>query len=162
MLPSGWARLRTHFFSTPMNLSKGNMLCRNTGPRISISFTRCTRRCVIMLKNDGGNISSNPTRHCTTSFCSFVRLSGSIIFWEIALRKAHSFMMVNRTFSGRIPCSTMGRSSVICTRQSWDFRFVNFFSYKFRISFTYDEYSDGTLTLLKHSNMLSFSSLLRV
>ena len=53
MLPSGRAQLWTHFFSTHMNLSKGNMLCRNTGPRISISFTRCTRRCVIMLKNDG-------------------------------------------------------------------------------------------------------------
>jgi hypothetical protein len=40
MLPSGLAHLRTYFFKTPMNLSKGNILCRNTGPRMEISSTR--------------------------------------------------------------------------------------------------------------------------
>jgi hypothetical protein len=93
-----------------MNLSKGNILCRNTHPRISISLTRWTRICVIILKNDGGNINSKPTRHCTTSFCSFIRLFGSITFWEIVSRKAHSFTMVNRTFSGRMPRNATGRS----------------------------------------------------
>ena len=133
MLPSGRARLRTHFLSTPMNLSNGNMLCRNTSPRISISFTRCTRRCVMMLKKDGGNISSKPTRHCTTSFCNFIKFSGSIIFYETALRKAHIFTMVNR--------------------KSWDLRFVNFFSAKFKIPFILDEYPDGTF-ILRRQNLL--------
>jgi len=71
-------------------------------------------------------------------------------------------MMVNRTFSGKIPHSTSVRSIVISTWQSSDFRFVNFFFAKFRISFILDDYPDGTLILLKHSNMLSNSSLLRV
>src|SRR3954471_15883363 len=40
MLPSGLGRLCTYFFKTLMNLSKGNILCRNTGPRMAISSTR--------------------------------------------------------------------------------------------------------------------------
>ena len=31
--------LRTYFFNTAMNLSKGNILCRKTGPKIVISVT---------------------------------------------------------------------------------------------------------------------------
>src|SRR6185436_18705980 len=46
--------------------------------------------------------------------------------------------------------------------RSWDLRFVNFFSAKFKIPFILDEYPDGTFILLKQSNMVSFSSLLRV
>ena len=38
MLPSGRARLRTHFLNTPVNLSNGNMLCRNTGPSSGLRF----------------------------------------------------------------------------------------------------------------------------
>jgi hypothetical protein len=162
MLPSGWAWLRTYFFSTAMDLSKGNILCRNIVSRISISLTRWTRRCVIMWKNDGGNINSKPTRHYTILFCSCMRLPRSIILWEIALRKAHTFTMVNQTFSSRISRNATRRSWVKSTWQSWDFSFVNFFSSIFRIPFIFEEYPDGTLILLKHSNMLSFSSLLRV
>ena len=74
------------------------------------------------------------------------------------MRKAHSFTMVNRMLSGRIPRSTTGRNSVISTWQSWDLRFVNFFSVKFKIPFILDEYSDGTFILFKQSNMSSFCS----
>src|SRR6185312_833478 len=63
--------------------------------------------------------------------------------------EAHIFPMVNRMLSGRIPRSTTGRSSVISTWQSWDLRFVNFFSAKFKIPFILDEYPDGTFILLK-------------
>ena len=38
MLPSGRAQLRTHFLNTPVNLSNGNMLCRNTGPSSGLRF----------------------------------------------------------------------------------------------------------------------------
>jgi hypothetical protein len=37
---------------------------------------------------------------------------------------------------------------------------VNFFSSIFRIPFIFEDYLDGALILLKHSIMLSFSSLL--
>jgi hypothetical protein len=92
MLPSRRARLRTYFLRTDMNPLKGHMLCRNTGPGIVISFTRCTRRWVVILKNEGGNVNSKLTRHCTTSFCSLPRFLGSVAFCEIALRNAQSFM----------------------------------------------------------------------
>nr|TKW21661.1 hypothetical protein SEVIR_4G134501v2 [Setaria viridis] len=40
MLPSERARLQTYFFRTDMNLSKGHILCKYTGPRMVISLTR--------------------------------------------------------------------------------------------------------------------------
>jgi hypothetical protein len=46
--------------------------------------------------------------------------------------------------------------------QSWDLRFVNFFSFIFILSYIFQEYPEGTFILFKQSNMLSFSSLLRV
>ena len=46
--------------------------------------------------------------------------------------------------------------------QSWDFKFRNFFSSTFIIPFIFEENPDSTLMLARHSNMLSFSSLLRV
>ena len=153
MLPSGLARLRTYFFETPMNLSKGNILCRNTGPRMEISSTRWTSRCVIILKKDGGNTNSKLTRHWTTSFCNHGRSSGLIIFWEIALRNAHSFTMGTRTLSGRSPLNAIRSICVIITWQSWDFRFWNSFSAIFIIPFIFDEKPDGTLILLRHSNI---------
>jgi hypothetical protein len=145
-----------------MNLSKGNMLCRNTGPRILISLIKWTRRWVIILKKDGGNTNSKLTGHWTTSFCSFARCAGLITFWEITLRNAHGFMVVNHTFGGRIPLNITESNCVISTWQSWDFKFRNFFSATFIIPFTFEERLGGTLMLFRHSNMLSFTSLLRV
>ena len=125
---SFWPRwLWTYFFKTPMNLSKGNILCRNIGPKTLISSHRWTRTCVMMLKKDGGNTNSKLKRHCTKSFSNLGMISGSISFWEIALRNAHSFTMANQTFSGRSPLNATGSSCVIITWQSWDFRFWNFF-----------------------------------
>jgi hypothetical protein len=108
MLPSGWARLWTYFFRTAKNHSKVNIIWRKIGPRIPISFTRWTRRCNIILKNDGGNIISRLTILWKTSSCSFSRLVGSIAFYEIALRNAHSFMIFAQTLSSRIPLNATG------------------------------------------------------
>ena len=121
----------------PMNLSKGNILCRNTWPRMWISSTRCTRRCVIIVKKDGGNTNSKLTRHWATSFCNLTRVVGLIDFCEIALRNAHSWTMDTRTFFGRSPRNATGSSWVISTWQSWDFRFWNFFSAIFIIPFIF-------------------------
>jgi hypothetical protein len=118
-----------------MNLSKGHMLCKNIGPRIVISFTRCTKRRVIISKKEGGNANSKLTRHCTTSFCSFTRFLGSIAFCEIALRNAQNFTRANRTFYGRTPLNATGSNCVINMWQSWAFRFVNFLSFIFIIPF---------------------------
>ena len=126
MLPSDVARLWTYLFKTPMNLSKGNMLCRNTEPRMEISSTRWTMRCVIILKKDGGNTNSKLTRHWTTSFYKLGRVAVSITFWEIALSNAHSFTMGTRTFSSRSPLNAIGSNCVIMTWPSWDFRFWKF------------------------------------
>jgi hypothetical protein len=98
-----------------MNLSKGNILCRNTRTRMEISSTRWTRMCGIILKKDGGKTNSKLTRHWTTSFCHHGRSSGLITFWDIALRNAHSFTMATRTFSGRSPLNATGRNCVIIT-----------------------------------------------
>jgi hypothetical protein len=121
--PHHLARLWTYFFKTPMDLSKGNILCRNTGPRMKISSTRWTKRCVIILKKDGGNTNSKLTRYWATSFCNRGRSSGLITFWEIALRNAHSFTIGTRTFFGRMPLNATRSKCVISTWQSWDFRF---------------------------------------
>ena len=161
MLPSDLARLWTYFFRTPMNLSKGYILCRNTGPRMTISSTRWTRTCIMILKKDGGNTSSKLTRHCTTSLLSLGMISGSITFWEIALRNAHSFTMANRTFYRRSPLNATRSSCVIITWQSWDFRFWNFFSAIFIILFIFDEKPDETFILSRHSKNISFSYLVR-
>ena len=136
--------------------------CRSTRTRILISLIKWTRRCVIILKKDGGNTNSKLTRHWTTSFCSFARCAGLIAFWEIALRNAHSFMVANHTFGGRIPLNAIGSNCVISTCQSREFKFRNLFSTTFIIPFTFEAKPDGTLMLLRHSNMLYFSSLLRV
>jgi hypothetical protein len=111
-----------------INLSKRNMLCKYTGPRIKISSTRWTRRWVMILKNEGGKIISKLTRHCTTSYYIFTRVCGRIAFWEIWLRNAHTLVIVNLTFSGRIPLSGTGSSCVINMWQSRAFKFKNFFS----------------------------------
>ena len=118
-------------------------------------------RCVIILKKDGGNTNSKLTRHWTTSFCNLGRICGSITFWEIALRNAHSFTMGTRTFSGRSPINATGSNCVIITWQSWDFRFWNFFSAIFIIPFIFNEKPAGTLILLRHSKKISFSALVR-
>ena len=156
MLPSGRAWLWTYFFRTPMNLSKGNMLCRNIGPRILISLIKWTRRCVIILKKDGGNTNSKLTRHWTMSFCSFARCARLIALWEIALRNAHSFTVANRTLGGRIPLNATGSNCIISTWQSWDFKFRNFFSGTFIIPFIFEEMVPWCLL----GNQTCFSSLL--
>jgi hypothetical protein len=145
-----------------MSLSKGNMLCWTTEPRILISLIKWTRRCVIILKKDGRNTNLKLTRHWTTSFYSFARCAGLIAFWELVLRNAHSFTVTNRTFGGRIPLNATRSNCIISTWQSWDFKFRNFLSSTFIIPFTFEEKSDGTLMLFRHSNMLSFFYLLRV
>jgi hypothetical protein len=117
-----------------------------------------TRRCVIILKNEGGNTISKLTRHWTTSFCSFMSLFGLIAFYEISLRKTHSITIVNLTFSGRIPLSATRSNCVIRTWQSWDFKFVNFFSFIFILPCIFEEYPDGTFILFKQSNMLLTNS----
>ena len=121
MLRSGWARLREYFFKTAKYHLKGNIVWRKTGPRIPISLTRWTTRCVIILKNDGGHIISRRTKLWTTSSCSLLRLDGLIALWEIVFRNAHSFMIVARTLADRIPLSAIGINCVINTWQSWDF-----------------------------------------
>jgi hypothetical protein len=136
MLPSGRARLRTYFFRTAKNHSKGNMLWGKTGPRIPISLTRWTRRCIIILKNDGGHIISRLTILWTTSSYSISRLDGSIALREIALRNAHSFMIVAQTLSGRTPLNATGSNCIMSTWQSWDFTCANFFSFIFNSLFT--------------------------
>jgi hypothetical protein len=78
------------------------------------------------------------------------------------MRNAHSFTVANRTFGGRIPLNATKSNYVISTWQSSDFKFRNFFFATFIIPFTFEEKPDGTLMLFRHSNMLSFSSLLRV
>ena len=140
MHPSGRARLRTYFFRTAKYRLKGNILWRKIGPWIPISLTRWTRICVIILKNDGGNIISRLTKLWTTSSCSLLRLDGSIAFWEIVLRKAHSFMIIARTLAGRIPLSATRINYVIKTWQSWDFTCANFFSFRFSSLFIFEEY----------------------
>src|SRR6185436_16887700 len=83
------------------------------------------------------------------------------VFFSIIVRGIHTntAVLVGTLFilGYRIKCV-----SKISTWQSWDLRFVNFFSAKFKIPFILDEYLDGTLILLKQSNMVSFSSLLIV
>ena len=71
-------------------------------------------------------------------------------------------LVARRTFGGRIPLSATGSNCVMSTWQSWDFRFWNFFSDTFIIPFIFEENPDGTFMLFRHSNMLSFSSLVRV
>jgi hypothetical protein len=138
------------------------MLCKYTGPRIVISFTRCTRRWVIISKNEGGNANSKLTRHYTTSFCTFTRFLGSIAFCEIALRNAQSFTSTNRTFSGRTPLNATGSNYVINMWKLWAFRFVSLLSFILIIPFILDKQPDGTFIPFRQSNMMSFSSLLRV
>ena len=69
--------ITTYFFRTAKYRSKGNILWRKTGPRIPISLTRWTRRCVIILKNDGGNIISRLTKLWITYSCR--KLDGCVI-----------------------------------------------------------------------------------
>jgi hypothetical protein len=78
------------------------------------------------------------------------------------LRNAHSFTVARRTFGGRISLNATGSNYVMSTWQSWDFKFGNFFFGTFIIPFIFEENPDGTLMLDRQSNMLSFSSLLRV
>ena len=137
------------------------ILCRNTGPRMFISLTMWTRRCIIILENESGKTITKLTRHWTTSFYGHMSLFGSIIFCEISSRKAHSFTSANLTFSGRISLSSTGSNYVIRMWQSRDFKFVNF-SFILILPCIIEEYSDATFILFKQSNMLSLSSLLTV
>lgn len=97
-----------------------------------------SRRCIIILKKDGGSTNSM-LRHWTTPFYSFARFTGSISFREIALRNAHIFTVANRTLSSRIPLSATRSNCIISMWQPWCFRYKNFLSATFIVPFTFEE-----------------------
>jgi hypothetical protein len=112
MLPSGLALFCTYPFKVFKYLAIGYIQWVWTKPHNSSSSTRCTKRCVIMSKNEGGNSYSNNTRVIATSFLNSPIVVGSRILAHSFLKTRHKHTMaILQPFDIR---SRMHRGNISC------------------------------------------------
>jgi hypothetical protein len=122
MLPLGLALFHTYPFKVFKYLSIGYIQWVWIQPHNSSSSTRCTKRCIMMSKNEGENSYSNNTRVIVTSFLSSPIVVRSRILAHSFLKTRHKHIMaILQPFDIR---SHMHRDNILCiiTWKSCDLR----------------------------------------
>jgi hypothetical protein len=121
MIRLGLALFHTYPFKVFKYLSIGYIQWVCTRPHNSSSSTRCTKRCIMMSKNEGGNSYYNNTIVIATSFLSSPIVVGSRILAHSFLKTWHKHIMaILQPFDIR-SCMHRGNISYIITCKSCDF-----------------------------------------